>query len=92
MKTRTMLSFVGIMLAMMLTSLASAWSINGHLYVANIAERMLETNSTKSLDKAYRMLKHLEREDSTMTWREQDHALVECSTFADDYKYRGEGW
>lgn len=26
------------------------------------------------------------------TWREKDHALVECSTFADDWKYRGEAW
>lgn len=38
------------------------------------------------------MLTHLTEYDSTKTWREQDHALVECSTFADDYKYRGEGW
>ena len=30
--------------------------------------------------------------DASKTWREDKHALVECSTFADDYKYRGEGW
>ena len=77
---------------LMLTSLTSAWSINGHLYVANIAERLLERNATHSLKAANKMLKHLTDQDKTMTWREQDHALVECSTFADDYKYRGEGW
>lgn len=27
-----------------------------------------------------------------MTYREVDHDFVECATFADDYKYHGEGW
>lgn len=38
------------------------------------------------------MLQHLTDYDASKTWREDKHALVECSTFADDYKYRGEGW
>ena len=77
---------------LLLTTLSSAWSINGHLYVANIAERILEEESPEALEAAYDMLKHLTDYDSDMTWREQDHALVECSSFADDYKYRGEAW
>ena len=56
MRTKTNSSLVSIMVTLMLTSMASAWSINGHLYVANIAERMLERNATKSLDGAYAML------------------------------------
>lgn len=30
--------------------------------------------------------------DKDFTYREDKHALVECSTFADDWKYRGEAW
>ena len=38
-----------------------AWSINGHLYVASIAERLLGIESPTSLEEAYKMLNHLDR-------------------------------
>ena len=73
-------------------SLTSAWSINGHLYVANIAERLLAENAPDKLSKAYELLDALTEFSPNFTRREDEHALVECSTFADDYKYRGEAW
>ena len=41
---------------------------------------------------ANQMLTYLQDYDPDMTYREVDHDFVECSTFADDYKYHGEGW
>ncbi len=44
------------------------------------------------------MLSYLDRfsqtPESTKDWtsREEEHAFVECSTFTDDWKYRGEAW
>ena len=38
------------------------------------------------------MLTYLQDYDPDMTYREDMHAFVECATFADDYKYHGEGW
>ena len=69
-----------------------AWSINGHLYVTAIAEKLLEERAPDVLKKAEEMLKVMEAYDSEWVWREVNHTLVESSTFADDYKYRGEAW
>ena len=77
--------------AILVTS-TSAWSINGHLYVAAIAERLLQENSPDSLQASYDLLQKMTDVYPEMTFRERDHALVECSTFADDWKYRGEAW
>ena len=76
----------------------NAWSINGHLYIASIAERVLEKESPNSLKEANTMLSYLDRFSQTpeagkdWTSREEDHAFVECATFTDDWKYRGEAW
>ena len=38
------------------------------------------------------MLTHLQDSNPDMTTHEDEHAFVECATFADDLKYHGEGW
>ena len=73
-------------------SLTAAWSINGHLYVANIAERLLEENSPDALAATYDLLSKLSDADPDFTYREDEHALVESATFTDDWKYSGEAW
>lgn len=75
-----------------LSALASAWSINGHLYVANIAENLLAENAPSSLDAANEMFHYLCDYDAEYCTHEDMHAFVECATFADDFKYHGEGW
>ena len=78
-------------LSCILMSLASAWSINGHMFVSNIAQNLLEDKAPDALAKANAMLQPLY--NSTIdTTHEGDHAFVECATFADDNKYHGEMW
>ena len=72
--------------------LACAWSINGHIYVTTIAERLLSDNDAAALGAVYDMLGYLTAESPDFTWREDEHALVESSTFTDDWKYSGEAW
>ena len=69
-----------------------AWSINGHLYVTAIAEKVLEERAPEVLKKAEAMLEVMEEYDAEWVYREVNHTFVESSTFADDYKYRGEAW
>jgi hypothetical protein len=38
------------------------------------------------------MLSYLHAADPELTYREEDHPFVECSTFADDIKYHGGAW
>ena len=81
------------LLGLFLTSLtAHGWSIDGHLYVSNIAYDLLEENAPDALAAANTMLTYLQVADPDMTTHEDKHALVECATFADDLKYHGEGW
>lgn len=81
-----------IVLAALLCSAASAWSINGHLIVANVALNVLEDKAPASLKAANKMLTHLAAYNDTFTTHEKDHAFVETATFADDMKYHGEMW
>ena len=60
--------------------------------VSNIAQNVLEERAPSSLASANEMLGYLADYDSEMTTHEDKHAFVECATFADDYKYHGEGW
>ena len=60
--------------------------------VANIAQNLLEENAPDSLAAANDLLTFLAVADPDMTTHENEHAFVECSTFADDLKYHGEGW
>ena len=60
--------------------------------VANIAQDVLESQAPDSLSAANEMLKTLTEYNSTWTTHEDDHSFVECSTFADDWKYHGEAW
>ena len=71
---------------------AHAWSINGHLYVANIAQDLLEKNAPEALQAANDLFPYLTAYDPYLTSHEGDHVFVETATFADDNKYHGEGW
>ena len=73
-----------------MVAMAKAWSINGHLLVAGIAERLLEENAPASLAAANSMLGALTAENSALTWQEDQHAFVECATFVNDVT--GQGW
>lgn len=77
---------------LLLASLTQAWSINGHLFVANIAQDLLEEKAPASLEAALQMLTYLREFDPEMTNHEDMHPFVETSTFADDLKYHGEAW
>lgn len=69
-----------------------AWSINGHLFVANIAQNLLEQYAPDSLEAANELLDILKASDPELTYHEDQHSFVECSTFADDIKYHGGAW
>ena len=81
-----------ILIATLLSYSATAWSINGHLFVANIAQDILQQNSETSLSKALEMLTYLAGYNATLTVGEVDHPYVESATFADDIKYHGGAW
>ena len=81
-----------IMVAVLLAGICNAWSINGHLYVANIAQNLLEERAPESFAAANEMLTYLADADPDFTTHEDMHPFVECATFADDYKYHGEMW
>lgn len=51
-------------------SFTRAWSINGHLYVANIAQDLLEENAPDSLTAANQMLSYFAEYDPTETTHE----------------------
>ncbi len=53
---------------------------------------MLEERAPEALAAANEMLTYLQDYSADLTSHEDDHAFVECATFADDYKYHGEGW
>lgn len=84
-------TFLLVVTAFMISA-AQAWSINGHLMVANIAQNLLEDQAPDSLKAAQKMLTYLTKYNSTFTVHEGDHAFVETATFADDMKYHGEMW
>lgn len=77
---------------MLFASMASAWSINGHLFVANIAQNLLEEKSPDSISAAKKMLTYFAKHTPEDCTHEGDHAFVETATFADDLKYHGEAW
>ena len=81
-----------VLFAGLLTSSAKSWSINGHLFVANIAQDLLLENSSTTFTSALTMLAHLKEFDPSLTAGEADHPFVECATFADDIKYHGGAW
>jgi len=67
-----------------IVSFTNAYSVNGHLAVANIAQDLLTTNDPTSLQKAIDELKYLQDYDPELVWRGDMYPYIECSTFADD--------
>lgn len=78
-------------LALLLTAV-NAWSINGHLFLTDIAQNRLIEKSPDSWDQANNVLQALRDYNASLTYHEEDHSFVECSTFADDIKYHGGAW
>jgi hypothetical protein len=70
----------------------NAFSINGHLAVANIAQNLLTDNDAASLKAALSQLVTLRNLDPVLTVHEGKHPFIECATFADDIKYHGGMW
>ena len=75
-----------------LTNIASAWWGTGHLLVARIAHDILEQKSPQTLQNVNDILAILKKSDPSWTSKEGDHPMVECTTFADDIKYKGGGY
>jgi len=71
---------------------ASAYSVNGHMAVANIAQDLLTTNNPAVLAAAVAELRPLQEFDPDLVYRENMYPFIECSTFADDIKYHGGAW
>ena len=81
-----------IAVASVLASVSQAWSINGHLMVASIAENVLSDKAPNSVKAAHKLLTYLPKYNATWTAHEGEHPFVETATFADDMKYHGEMW
>ena len=71
---------------------AAAYSVNGHLAVANIAQDLLTQNNPTVLASAVQELVALQEYDPDLVYRENMYPFIECSTFADDIKYHGGAW
>jgi S1/P1 Nuclease len=67
----------------MFTAPTQAWWNNGHMLVARVAQKELETHHPDVWTKVSAVHKKLE------TQYEQDHAFVESATFPDKFKYKG---
>ena len=70
-------------------STVSAWSSAGHLLVARIAYDILEKESPSTVTKVESVLKILKDSQPSWTEKEGAHPFVECTTYADDIKYKG---
>lgn len=78
---------------LMTAKMSSAWSINGHLIVSGIAERVLDEKAPSAITAANKLLTYYADYDTEgKTEHEGEHAFVETATFADDVKYHGEAW
>jgi len=79
-----------------LVSTTQAWYGTGHLLVARIANDILSKNSPQTLEEVESVLAVLEKSDPSYTKAEGKHPFVECTTFADDIKFKGgsyqSGW
>lgn len=71
---------------------AKAWSATGHLLVARIAQDILAKESPETIKEVENILSVLKQSKPTQTAKENNHPLVECTTFADDIKYAGGGF
>ena len=66
----------------------------GHLLIANMAQGILEANSTTkhSLELALRDLTYLQESHKKLTYNEGEHPFTECALFADKIKGKGFNW
>ena len=73
-------------------STAHAWKSVGHLLVARIAHDILENTSPDTITKVENVLKPFQDHFPSWTKAEGKHPMVECTTYADDIKYKGGGF
>ena len=80
--------------AVLLADSASAWSFAGHMIIARIAEKTLESEDPATLSKAKAILSVLNKSSfaSTLTDKEGSHPFVECAPLADSVKFSGGGF
>ena len=90
------MSFTKLLTVSALVSSTSAWWGDGHMLVARIAQSILEKQNPASLKSTEAILSVLKKSDPSWTTAEGNHPFVECSSFADDIKYKGgsyqSGW
>ena len=60
--------------------------------MARVAQNILEKKSPETLTQVEDILSVLKKSDPSWTVKEGDHPMVECTTFADDIKYKGGGY
>jgi len=72
-----------------LSNSVKAFNGAGHLLVARIANTILEKESPDTIKQVESVLSILKKSFPTWTVKEGDHPLVECTTYADDIKYKG---
>jgi len=78
-------------LSIVLTAV-SCWKFTSHFIISRIAHDILKEEDSFCLWEVEQELKILERSYPTWTEKEGDHPMVECSTFADDVKWKGQSY
>lgn len=88
------LSVIPALVVALLVGQATAFWQYGHLYVAKVAyDKLSFTKEGKSaLDAATNLLKVYSNSHSDMTGLEGSYPFVECATFADEIKAKGQTW
>ena len=66
-----------------------AWFGSGHLLVARVAYEILLKESPKTVADVEKTLLILKKSDPDWTLKENKYPFVECTTFADDIKFKG---
>ena len=66
-----------------------AWYGSGHLLVARVAYEILQKENPETVDNVEKTLLILKKSDPDWTLKEDKYPFVECTTFADDIKFKG---
>jgi hypothetical protein len=83
------MKFASLVAIASLINVSNAWWGTGHLLVARVAHDILEAQSPSTLANVNSILAYLKKSDPSWTSKEGDHPMVECTTFADDIKFKG---
>ena len=79
-------------ICLLLVNISLCFNGHTHVLIARIAYNDLVENDQDALDKATDILKVLSNDLPNITYKEDKHPFVECTTLADDIKYHGGSW